>query len=993
MYLPLSRVLLRAPLLPAKVLARARRALLTNPLGQMAIEIASPALAGAAAGASRERAIVRYARRAAFRPTPSGLLAGVCMGTLGRTTDVATGTPVAHLAPSWARLDALARALLDEPAVRERVRLRVAPSAVRGAATVHWVGPGDPMAETHTADLDDRLRAILELTDGWAPWPEVRACARAADADADAGDGDGDGTDAGRDADADELLLVLIDDGLLQTDLAPPLVGAAPGERLRDRLAAIGWTDGARLLETALAALTDGDLVRGRAALAALPGRSERDIHAVLVHRPRKVPRLERAAVERAARLVPVLVRLQEALTPPAAERFASRAIADALDASTEIFGAGAFDLAALAAGDYGVELADGDTQVEDPAAPTNPSPALLALLVDTITNAARGKQMEAELDPEALSAALADHAVPPLPATAELFLVPTRRPPGGRPGAGWLLGLHAPAGASFGRFAHALGAPLEDACAEIAAAERRARPDQERLDVAFAPSAALGDLCAHPKVRPRTLALTRWTDAEGDLAPRDLELLADPAAPTALALRTRGACVPIVPSPLSRVRSRAAPAGVIRLLAGWSLHRQHAPWAFSPGPLADLAFIPRLVVDGFVIAPASWRLPQALRGGGGRAALSRWRRAARVPRFVQVGEGDQLFPVDLSAPDARADLAALAEGGRIFEIWPPLDAVVDRDGRRIEAVVAVVDDAAPPGPDTVGVGRVPPPREAPPLPGWRTFKLFGTANRQDELLAGTVAPAIRRAQDAHEIDAWFFLRYVDGPGRRTHLRLRVHGTPSAAAFEARLLAALAPAREDGAFATIEIGEYLAEHGRFTPADLPVVHAIFESDSEAAVALLADPDLDRVLLLARALDTLASGAGLNLDERHALARARRRAAESWTAVDDEDRRQADADFRRHGRALRAALSGAESASPDGAAEIAPATGVLARHRARIAAAARDLPADARARLLPTLLHLCAVRFAGPDPDAERIAYTFWERTLEGLRKSPGLRKR
>ncbi len=979
MYVPLSRVLLRAPLLPVGVLARARRALAAHPLGAAAVEIASPALARAAAGASRERAMVRYARRAAFRPTPSGLLAGVCVGTLGRTTDLATGTPVAHLAPSWARLDALARALLDEPAVRERVRLRSAPSAVRGAATVHWVGSGDPMAETHTADLDDRLQAILDLTQRWAPWPEVRARARGDDADV--GDGDGDGTDAGRDADADELLLVLIDDGLLQTDLAPPLVGAAPGERLRDRLAAIGCTDGARLLETAIAALTDGDLARGRAALAALPGQSERDVHAVLVHRPRKVPRLERAAVERAARLVPLLVRLQEALTPPVAERFASRAIADALDASTEIFGAGAFDLAALAAGDYGVELGEAEKQVEDPAAPANPSPALLALLVDAIANAARGRQMEAVLDADALSAALADHAVAPLPATAELFVAPMRRRPGGRPGAGWLLGLHAPAGASFGRFVHALGAPLEDACAEIVAAECRARPDQERIDVAFAPSAALADLCAHPQVRPRTLALTRWTGAEGDLAPRDLELVADPAAPTALALRTRGPGAPIVPSPLARVRSTAAPAGMIRLLAGWSLHRQHAPWAFSPGPLADLAFIPRIVVDGFVIAPASWRLPRALRDGGGRTALLRWRREARVPRFVQVGEGDQLFPVDLSAPEARADLAGLAEGGRIFEIWPPLDAVVDRDGRRIEAVVAVVDDAAPPGSETVGVGRVPPPREAPPLPGWRTFKLFGTPDRQDELLAEAVVPAIRQAQDAREIDAWFFLRYVDGPGRRPHLRLRVHGTPSAAAFEARLLAALAPAREDGAIATIEIGEYHAEHGRFTPADLPAVHTIFESDSEAAVALLADPDLDRVLLLARALDALASGMGLNLDERHAIAHARRQTAEAWTGVDDEARRQADADFRNHGRALRAALGGA------------PAGEVLARHRDRIATAARDLPADARARLLPTLLHLCAVRFAGPDPDAERLAYTLWERTLEGLRQPPGRRKR
>ena len=56
------------------------------------------------------------------------------------------------------------------------------------------------------------------------------------------------------------------------------------------------------------------------------------------------------------------------------------------------------------------------------------------------------------------------------------------------------------------------------------------------------------------------------------------------------------------------------------------------------------------------------------------------------MPRMVQVGEGDELYPVDLRAPGAAADLAAHE---RVFEIWPPLESVVDRDGRRVEAIVA----------------------------------------------------------------------------------------------------------------------------------------------------------------------------------------------------------------------------------------------------------------------------------------------------------------
>jgi len=69
MYVPLPRVLLRAPLLPASALWRGPRALLRHPLGSDAVQLASPSLARAGAGARKDRALERYARRAAFRPT------------------------------------------------------------------------------------------------------------------------------------------------------------------------------------------------------------------------------------------------------------------------------------------------------------------------------------------------------------------------------------------------------------------------------------------------------------------------------------------------------------------------------------------------------------------------------------------------------------------------------------------------------------------------------------------------------------------------------------------------------------------------------------------------------------------------------------------------------------------------------------------------------------------------------------------------------------
>ncbi len=594
---------------------------------------------------------------------------------------------------------------------------------------------------------------------------------------------------------------------------------------------------------------------------------------------------LERATVERAARLAPLLFRLQQALAPPAAERDGDPHALEALADAAELFGEGAFDAAAWALGDYGVDPGRrrpprwhaGDRPC------TRPPPALMRLLVDEIAAARAARRAEIALDPAAL-----DRLLPPAPppATCELFLTPAP------PRTAWLLGLHAPAGASWGRFAHALGPTLAGAFTALDAAERAAHPHQRRLDVAYAPAPALADLCAHPPLRDGVLALSGWParaldgDARGEralrsahddvpeaLRPAQLGLV-NGAGVAGLALasaRARGddvAFEEVVPSPLARVRSTTAPAGLYRLLAGFSLYRQHAPWALSLGVLADLAHVPRISIDGFVVSPASWRIPAALDA----RAFRRWRRGddgvPPPPRFVQVGVEDQLLPVDLDRALAWRDLTGQP---RAWEIWPPLPSpapagprsrrskgtarararAVDLDGRRIEAVVALVDV-----PDDAGAraaearqralsraGAVPPPRVAPAAPGWRTFALYGAEERQDDVLLDAVGPVGARPRST--------------PARSTTGSSCATPTSTAAA----LICACArtpptartpapsprgsievwkAARASGAVARVEEGAYHPEVARFGGhAGVAAALHIFESDSDLTCALLA----------------------------------------------------------------------------------------------------------------------------------------------------------
>lgn len=1063
-YVPLPGFLFRAPLLPIRALRDARRALVADPLGAAAVQLGSPSLAATLArgpsgrGGGREarttaaanEALGRYARRAAFRPTPHALWAGVGIGRLAGRTHIRTGVPVARLGIAWTRLAALGRALLERADVREAVCLRTAPSLLVGARGLLWLAPpagpedGDPgFATEQAAERDDALDELVSACEAWTAWPAVRAAG--GDADGGGRDGHRDGGDDPTDAESvDEWLLTLVDAGLLHTDLVPPLVGPEPDAWMVARLGQIAAArDEAGELEVAVRAARRGDLASATSALGRLPGRLSGGAAATSAPQgglagglrgtlmfPTSSPfTLSRAIVDRAAALAPLLFALQEALVPPGAERTPGPRLEGALEATTETFGAGALALGALALGDYGSAPA-GDDHDEDlapsifPRAPVSATGApLVTFLVERIVEAARQRRPELALAAHELAPLAGDVALPP---TCELFMTPTSPRSGGRPGDGWLLGLHAPAGATWGRFAAALGDEGRALLDALAAAERAARPGERALDVVFAPSPRLADLCTHPPLREGALAISGWPDpAAGrpEVTPADLELVADPSALEPLALRA-GALGPVAPSPLHRVRSHTAPPGLWRLLVGWSLRRQHAPWALALGPLSNLQWLPRIRIDGFVVAPASWRTPPAIASGtSSAAALRAWRKDAGVPRFVQVGHEDELLPVDLEGPTARADLRG-AE--RVFEIWPPVDQTVDSSGRRVEAVIALALARAPgeTGGDahgyqqelaaaaigaTAAAAAVPPPRQAhgdddvsPPAHRWRTFKVFGAADRQDRVLFEVIAPAVAAAQKARLIEGWFFQRYIDGPGRRPHLRVRVAG--NAEAFARRLETASREARAAGDVVAIETAPYFPETARLGgAASLPGVHALFEASSDLVVALLggaierfdpatttggaASSDLEAatIVCLVATFDRLGQAFCLDLAARRSWA-GRRREAHAADVGPELDRQLA-----RELRALRPALRAALAprlGGPDGAGGGDAGDAALDRYERTARRAASHIAPATRARILPALLHLDAVRMLGPDPLGEIRAYTFWERTLESLAHHP-----
>jgi len=226
----LPTFLYRAPLLPVG--------------GRLEGALAEAALA---IGRVVPEARARYARRAAFRATPHGLWAGVGTGSLGDETRAATGKMRAEVTVAYERLWRIARERLDP----KTAKLRVAPSLVRDETTALWIAFGEEaQAEQRSAEIDDVLGAVLDGAQQWVEWSALRDAA----------------------AVDDEFLTLLVDDGLLVHDGAPPLVGPPP-------------------LQWMIARHGDPSLA------------GEEPKHAVLVHEGEVT--LSRAVVERAAALAP----------------------------------------------------------------------------------------------------------------------------------------------------------------------------------------------------------------------------------------------------------------------------------------------------------------------------------------------------------------------------------------------------------------------------------------------------------------------------------------------------------------------------------------------------------------------------------------------------------------------------------------------------------------------------------------------------------------
>lgn len=842
------------------------------------------------------RAVTRYLLRAASRPTPFGLLAGVLWGSFGAATrGELTGTGHRAARPDAGWLARLIAGWERDPAVHRGLKVVMNGLCfVRGGRLVlpfAPAGPGLAPAASSTAAFQRRAAEDHPMSRTLRYTAVVRAVAEAAVRPVRCGDlvrevetrfpGAPEGAVAG-------LVAQLIGAEVLLTELRPPLdapdplahveallPAATPAAQwiaeLRELLAEYRRTplgEGRAVWRKALERAAAGpDTASGSDAAAgpaSAAGRSAAPAHAVQVDlRLDGEVVLSRSVAEELERAAAVLWRL----SPPGPGRLSAYH-----QEFVERYGLGRYvPVKELLDPDIGLGAPSGYRL--PPSHRPDPGPAHLGaarrrLLLGLAAEAQARGAREVVLDEEwlrRLEAADRDESADAVrPPALELVVQIAAQSAAAVDRGEFTLVLGGAATASgglMGRFAH-LFPPAQTE--QIRHTVRAARETTGRLPVQVHHQAS------HHR-HANVAQVPTWLGARlvvgvhpGPAVPGVTDLTLDSIAICADSEGFRIVSTELghelTPSALHVLNRELTAPNAVRFLieAAAFGRRQWRLWEW--GAAEDLPFLPAVRAGRTILSPARWRLDAT------GLPFDEWRALWHVPDYVQLTIGvDHRIPLNLAVPAHQEILRRECERTSVAVVQE-LPLGQDTDGGWLhgpggayeaEAVVTLT-------PCRLQTNETPArtPRTGRPVarrgtgeiaPGgpWLYATLYTSAERQDELLTG---PLRRFLTDLGSppagpegVDRWFFIRYADPD---PHLRLRLHGDPATlnGIILPRLHDMAGQLAADGLARGLRLDSYVPESERYGgPTLLGAAEEVFHADSQLVLERLAAPTDDRIL--------------------------------------------------------------------------------------------------------------------------------------------------
>lgn len=890
-----------------------------------AIHVASPDLESALhywrsdpdseRGRRAERSLVRYLSRMASRPTPFGLFAGNSVGTIAEQTNLELG-PAADYR-RYTRLDsgylfALIEALTSDATLIDTLRFRPNTTLALSAGRWRYVEwrLDKAAAEArafyerthHLVAVDDSkyLRTVLDLAAAENGATLTSLAAVVVDA----------GVPQGQ---ATAFIQRLVDNQILLPELPLYVTGRDPLPAIEDAVRDFGATEVAdqmRAVTDALAAIdADGPGIHASRyaavvqLLETLPAKVDpgRLLH-VDLSKPAPDARLGANVIREITAGAELLRRfgrsgdsLLDTFRSAFMARYEGREV-PLLEALDEEMGVG-FPIRGDASPDAEPLLAGlAFPSRSDPSAFWGSREATLLHLLATALAAGRDEIVLTPRDIDGLTTTNAPP--PPLPsAFAAMATIGARSEEALKRGDFRVLlsGVSGPSGANLlGRFCHA-DELLTERVREHLRAEEALDADAIFAEVAHLAHPRAGNIVARPLLREFEITYMGRSGAPIDrqIPASDLLVSIEGGRVVLRSARLGRRVVPRLTSAHAFARGNI---GVYHFLCALQLQGV-SPAAWNWGPLAGSPFLPRVRSGRVILSLARWQVSkeelESLGKASGAAlmrAVRSWRASRRLPRVVNVADGDNMLLVDLDnvlSVESFIQLVRQRGSALLEEVFPGDDDVVVRgpEGRFAhELLVPFVRVAVTaPAPATRPTQRLAPTSERTRIarqnaPGseWVYAKLYSGGPTADRLLSRAIGPLAQRARENGWIDGWFFIRYADPD---PHLRVRFHGTPSA------LHAHLLPALNDVVAAQLQmpgvwraqLDTYEREIERYGGDDgMLISERVFEIDSDAAVALaelvvrgrLNAADRWRVALVS--VDLLIGDLGLEAAQRRSV---------------------------------------------------------------------------------------------------------------------------
>lgn len=822
---PADFFVLRAPRLPATTLhewaagldaedrdgLRARlRSIVARPEVKEAILVASPSLAtripkweanpDSKDGRKIEHAIIRYVERMAARSTPFGMFAGCSIGRVGERLSLTVSPDIQR----HARLDmgcvvAIAEALEQRQEIRAALTYRPSPSLHEVGGRLHV--PALVQKEEgrsyalEAITIDDALRTALENASGGVTREKLAATFD--------------------DPDALTYVDSLIDAGVLESTLAPPLTGKDPLTALAEALPGVTSLEALRgklaELEQAVDSAAFSAIEQGVRDLA--PKADTARAVQLDMMRPVSTATIDAATQARIGRAIELAQLTTPRFRLPALTHFAKR--------FSEKYGQREIPLAEAIDEEIGLGFSA-------PEHDEDQRRSFETMLLEKLETAWSTNAASISFSKDELSK-LEKEDRDPLPASlgALVTLLADDR-----------VLLHSVSGASaarlLGRFC-----PWSEELTELVRAHHReeesARPDAIYAEIAHLPIASRhANVILRPLLRDWEIAFCGRSGASAERTLGIADLVVSVTNGRVI-LRSRKLGREVIPR-LSSAHNTNIGLTVYRFLAALATQQVAAGLSWGWGRFANARTLPSVEHDGCILSPRTWNLDArevaSLKTFQSTRAL---RQTRGLPRWVGIQDGDNVLPIDLDnvlSIEAAASTLSDKTTVRLVELY--LDQLVaEGEGGAYahELVVPFIHASSP----VVQVAR---PQTTPTAkrtfaPGgeWLFAKIYVARSSIDFILTEVCKPLVKNA------DQWFFIRYDDP---EPHVRLRIHG--SAAKLNGKVLPdlqrRLEPLLAAGRVQRLELGTYDREIERYGgDAGIDLAETIFHADSEAAVAL------------------------------------------------------------------------------------------------------------------------------------------------------------